>query len=203
MSEILQITGDLDLLERLIARLRESDPLNRAHNEDEAVLKWARRDYVGAWEIFEHIRRTYGDTGWLRQNMVNLAISSGDTDAAIELLQDDFDFSGDFAIAEAQLALLQGDHDRALQIALDIESSSAAPVVDLVWIYDELGEQQRLDELVSRTDALPLGPTFIAIDTITVGYVRRKRPFSLDVTPNLRKRIEEAGIMDLYGPPPP
>jgi TolB-like protein len=203
LPEILLITGDLDLLERLIARLRESDPLNQAHYEDEAILKWARRDYLGARAIFEYIRRTYGDTAWLRQNMVNLAISSGDTDAAIELLRDDFDFSGDFAIAEAQLALLQGDHDRALQIALDIESNSAAPVVDLVWIYHELGEQPRLNELVSRTDALPLGPTFIAIDTISNGLFRRKRPFSLDVTPNLKKRIEEAGITDLYWPPPP
>ena len=203
LSEILRITGDRHLDRRLTTQLQKSDPLNRRHFEGEGILKAAARDYEGARELFEYSRRTFGDTSSLRERLVVLALLSDDTAAAIELLQDDFDFSGDYAYYEAQLALLQGDRDRALQIALDIESNSAAPILGLVGIYKELGEEQRLYDLVSRTDALPLGPTFIAIETFSSGYFLQKRPFSLDATPNLKKRIEEAGIKDLYEPPPP
>ena len=57
--------------------------------------------------------------------------------------------------------------------------------------YLELGDADLIRSLVSRIDAMKVGPTILAIDLTARGRIIQ---FDLDDTPRLKKRLEEAGI---------
>ncbi len=57
--------------------------------------------------------------------------------------------------------------------------------------YWELGDTDRVQALVSRLDAMKVGPSILAIDLAVSGGVLR---FNLNDTPRFKKRLEEAQI---------
>ena len=128
---------------------------------------------------------------WLTEKEIYSALLQGDKAALLALLQNNVDFSGDYFYFEPLLIELQGDHETALQMAIELEKASIWPVVGLLLFYEELGDVDRMRSLVSRIDALKVGPTILAIDLTIRGRILR---FDLNDTPRLKKRLEEAKI---------
>jgi hypothetical protein len=191
IQEILQVTQEFDLGEILAKRRQQSDPLNYNGWQDEADVKINQADYEGANAILKYARSTFGENPPLKERSVLSAILSGNKETAIALLQDDFDFSGDFNYYEPFLAALQGDRATALQMADRFEDESLGYAAGLILTYHALGDAERMRSLVARLDASTVGPTLLAIDLAITGGVLR---FDLDDAPNLKKRLAEAQI---------
>jgi len=177
--------------EILAKRRQQSDPLNYNGWQDEADVKINQADYESANAILKYARSTFGENPSLNERSVLSAILSGDEETAIALLQDDFDFSGDYSYYEPFLAALQGDRTTALQLTDRFESQSIGYTAGLILTYHALGEADRMRSLVARLDASTIGPALLAIDLSITGGVLR---FDLDDAPNLKKRLAEAQI---------
>ena len=191
IQEILQVTQEFELGEILARRRQQSDPLNYNGWQDEADVKINQADYESANAILKYARSTFGENPPLKERSVLSAILSGNKETAIALLQDDFDFSGDFNYYEPFLAALQGDRATALQMADRFEDESLGYAAGLILTYHALGDAERMRSLVARLDASTVGPTLLAIDLAITGGVLR---FDLDDAPNLKKRLAEAQI---------
>jgi len=191
LQEVLLLTRRYEIAEVLAKRQQTSDPLNVNGWRDEADIRLQLNDYESATAILDHARGTFGATAILSERAVIAALLSGDRATAIALLQDDFDFSGDYFYFEPLLAALQGDLEAALRLADKPKSESARYEVGLLLTYWELGDADRIRSLVSHLDALKVGPSILAIDLAVSGGRLR---FDLNDTPRLKKRLEEAGI---------
>jgi len=191
LQEVLLLTQRYEIAEVLAKRQQTSDPLNVNGWRDEVDIRVQQENYEAAKEILNYARGTFGATAILSERAVIAALLSGDRAAAIELLQDDFDFSGDYFYFESLLAALQGDREAALRLADKPRSESARYEVGLLLTYWELGDAARIRSLVSHIDALKVGPSILAIDLAVSGGRSR---FDLNDTPRLKKRLEEAGI---------
>lgn len=191
LQEILQVSQEFEFGEILAKRRQQSDPLNYSGWQDEADIKINQGDYESADAILKVARSTFGESPSLNERSVLSAILSGNKETAIALLQDDFDFSGDFSYYEPLLAALQGDRTTALQMADRIENQSSGYNAGLMLTYHELGDAERMRSLVARLDASIIGPALLAIDLAITGGVLR---FDLDDAPRLKKRLEEAQI---------
>ncbi len=191
LQEILLLNQDFEMAELLAKRRQNADPLNINGWQDEADIRVQQRDFEGAATLFEYIRGMFGETPQLTEREIYSALLSGDKATALALLQADFDFSGDYFYYEPLLAALQGDRELALQIAEKQQEGSARYEIGLLTTYWELGEADRIRSLVSRIDALKVGPTMLAIDLAISGGILQ---FDLNDTPRLKKRLEEAQI---------
>ena len=191
IQEILQVTQDFELGEILAKRRQQSDPLNYNGWQDEADVKINQGDYASADTILKYARSTFGESPSLNERSILVALLRGNKETAIALLQDDFDFSGDFSYYEPLLAALQGDRTTALQMTDRFEDQSTGYLAGLIFTYHELGDAERMRSLVARLDASTIGPALLAIDLAIAGGVMR---FDLADAPNLRKRLEEAQI---------
>jgi len=191
LQEILQVTQDFELGEILAKRRQQFDPLNYNGWQDEADIKINQGDYESANAVLKYARSTFGENPSLNERSILSAILSGNREAAIALLQDDFDFSGDFSYYEPFLAALQGDRTTALQLTDRFESQSIGYTAGLILTYHALGDAERMRSLVARLDASTIGPALLAIDLAITGGVLR---FDLDDAPNLKKRLTEAQI---------
>ncbi len=191
LQEILQVTQEFELGEILAKRRQQSDPLNDHGWQDEADVKINQGDYEGAAAILTYARSTFGESPSLNERSIIIAILNGNKATAIALLEDDFDFSGDFSYYEPLLAALKGDRTTALQIADTFEDRSIGYSAGLLLTYHELGEAERMRSLVARLDASKVGPALLAIDLAITGGILR---YDLDDAPNLKKRLEEAQI---------
>ncbi|MDX2413303.1 MAG: hypothetical protein QNK16_12685 [Woeseiaceae bacterium] len=191
IQEILQVTQDFELGEILAKRRQQSDPLNYNGWQDEADVKINQGDYASADTILKYARSTFGESPSLNERSILIAMLSGNRKTAIALLQDDFDFSGDFSYYKPLLAALHGDRTKALQMTDRFENQSAGYLAGLLFTYHELGDAERMRSLVARLDASTIGPALLAIDLAITGGILK---FDLDDAPNLKKRLEEAQI---------
>jgi tetratricopeptide (TPR) repeat protein len=191
LQEILLLNQEIEIAEILAKRRQLSDPLNMGGWQDEADIRLQQRDFEGMATLFEQIRGMFGDSPVLIEREIYSALLQGDKTSVLELLQDDFDFSGDYNYLEPLLLALQGDHDGAIQLINEAQSKSTWQMYGSLMIYEEIGDADRMRELVSRVDALETGPTMLAIDLTIRGRILR---FDLNDTPRLKKRLEEAQI---------
>ena len=191
LQEILLLAQEYEVAEVLAKRQQVSDPLNINGWQDEADIRLQQGDYAGAEEMLSFARGKFGGTAQLNERSILAALMGGDKAAAIALLQEDFDTSGDYFYYESLLAALQGDREGALQLADKQQDGSARYEVGFLLAYWELGDTDRTRLLVSRLDAMKVGPSILAIDLAVSGRLLR---FNLDDTPRLKKRLEEAGI---------
>jgi len=191
LPEILLLTHQIEIAEMLAKRRQQTDPLIPAGWQDEADIRIRQGDYEGSARILQHALGAFGRSATLTERQVLTAVVSGNKAEAIELLQDNFDYSGDYDYYEPLLHALQGNTTMALQLADKIESNLQQPNTGLLLTYAELGDDGRMRSLASRLDALKVGPTILGLDVAINGGIMR---FNLDDTPNFKKRLEEAQI---------
>jgi hypothetical protein len=191
LQEILLLNQELEMAELLSKRRQLSDPLNMSGWQDEVDIRVQQRDFEKVAALFGYMRGMFGETPQLTEREIYSAMLQGDKAAVLALLQNDVDFSGDYFYFEPLLLALQGDHEAAHQMAIEMEKGSTWPTFGLLLFYEELGDVDRVRSLVSRVDALKAGPTILAVDLTIRGRVLR---FDLNDAPNLKKRLEEAQI---------
>jgi TolB-like protein len=191
LFEILLVNHKFDTAAAIFEHRKKVDPLNAAAWRNAIDLELSRRDPVAAATLLEEARRKFGDTQALREREVTIQLLAGNKAAAIELMQSGFDFSADFAYMEPFLAALQGDKERALELALEIENRSAIAHEGLVWVYLEIGDDDRARKLIAAIDSSKLGPATLALRLAFSGFTYK---LGTDAAPNLRKRLGEARI---------
>ena len=188
---ILALAQEFEIAEFLAKRRQKMDPLSNNGWQEEVDIRIQEGDFESARAILKYARGVFGDSRTLSEREIATALSSGDKASAITLLQNDFDFSGDYAYNEPLLAALLGNRAAALQLADKLENESTVPQVGLLLTYWELGDADRSRSLVSRIDALKVGPSILAIDLAFGGGIMR---YNLDDAPRLKKRLAEAQI---------
>jgi adenylate cyclase len=191
LAEILLLNREFEIAEYFAKRRQKDDPLNIGGWLDEADIRIQQGDFASADALLEHSRNTFGTTATLNERAVLAALMAGDRERAIALLQNDFDFSGDYYYYEPLLAAIQGNRDAALKLADEIESAKEHPDNGLLLAYSELQDTERLRSLVSRIDASKVGSAVLALDLAINGQVFR---FDIEDAPNLKKRLQEARI---------
>jgi len=191
LQEILLLNQEIEIAEMLAKRRQLSDPLNSGGWQDEADIRVQQHDFERAAALFDYARSKFGDTPALIERKLYSALLQGDKATVLAVLQNDIDFSGDYFYYEPLLAALQGDRELALQIVEKQQEGSARYEIGLLITYLELGDADLIRSLVSRVDAMKVGPTILAIDLTIRGRTIR---FDLNDTPRLKKRLEEAGI---------
>jgi adenylate cyclase len=191
LAEILMLNREFEIAEYFAYRRQKDDPLNIGGWLDEADIRIQQGNFASADALLEYSRNTFGTTATLNERAVLSALMAGDRERAVALLQNDFDFSGDYSYYAPLLAAIQGNRDAALKLADEIESAAEYPDNGLLLTYAELQDTERLRSLVSRIDALKIGPTILALDIAINGQVFR---FDIDDAPNLKKRLQEARI---------
>jgi adenylate cyclase len=97
-----------------------------------------------------------------------------------------------FGVVAGPLTLAaRGRTDDALAALETRRAAAAQPDAGLtLWVYAAAGQRQRANDLAARMDAWPAGPLLLAT---VITYCMCGAPFDLEVTPRLRRRLEEAG----------
>jgi TolB-like protein len=191
LNEIFMMSGNFELAELIDRNRQRLDPLNRNAARDLAFTASRSGDYAGASRIIDATRRSLGDSAPLREAEIMNEIARGDRLSVIELLQSDFEFSAGYDYLRPLLIALQGDKERAAQLADELDDAGVWPDYFLLLTYSEIGDRNRARSLAARIDALALGPAILGVN---VGFSGGVLWFDLDDTPNFRNRLEEAQI---------
>ena len=191
LQEILTLAGEIELTETFAGDRQRLDPLNSLAGRDLALIKAHQGDHEAASRIIDTTRRSLGDSAPLREAAIMNAILRKDRLAAIELLQDDFDFAEAYRYLRPILLALQGDKEGAVILADELYDPNGWPEYLLLLVYAQTGDTDRARSVAARIDALPLGPAMLGVN---LGFQGDILWFDVDDTPNFRKRLEEAQI---------
>jgi TolB-like protein len=191
LHEILLLSGEIELAEIFAESSKRDDPIGRGGWEDSLEIYIRRREWEAASALIGQLRRNLGDRDRLHEYEIQIANLQGDRVAALRALEGDIDLSGELAHLRPMLAAFQGDEEKAVRLATEIENATAWPNYYLIWPYFQMGDHSRLRDLVQRVDALAVGPTILGLELAFNGGVWT---FDLDDAPNFRKRLEEAQI---------
>jgi hypothetical protein len=189
LPEILLVVDELEVLKKIADHRIVVDPLNISSFLDQADILAARGDLVGATQQADLIRRRFGTSNRLREAEVRYAMRGGNFDLAVQLMEDGFDTSTDYAYFQPILAAINGNHMEAR--ALSKAFLSTNPELTMTVVYSLIGDRDAARAEVARVDALPAGPTSISMDLIQFsGGIW----FDIDDAPRLKKNFEQAGI---------
>jgi tetratricopeptide (TPR) repeat protein len=146
--------------------------------------------YAEAIEKVRRARGIAGDSTFLTFQEAIAHALSGDLDTAIRIFstgifQDEIDATATRAVARA----LKGDEGEARRLAAEVEAQF--PQYDLLWVYHQLGDEEKVTRLAREIDAGLLGPQRLVL---SIGQMGNRMVFSIDDTPNLRARLSEMGI---------
>ena len=191
LQEILGLAGEIELTEAFARNRQQIDPLNRIAARDMALIKAQQGDHDAASRIIDATRRSLGDSAPLRETEILNAMLRRDRSAAIELLQDDFEFPDGFRYLQPLLLALQGDKEGATRLADELYDAKGWPEYMLLLTYTEIGDRSRARSVAASIDASPLGPAMLGVN---LGFQGNVLWFDVDDTPNFRKRLEEAQI---------
>jgi TolB-like protein len=190
LHEILLMSGDLDLAQAMAESSRRVDPLNRGPWTDLAEIKVRRGNLDAAGAAIEEIRRTHGDIAYLMEVEVIIALHRGDKENALRLLQKDYEYAENMLYLKAIRSILEGDIETAEALIEEMQVSGSMMERFLIPVYYEMGDKERLRELVRRIDGYEFGSVLLGID---VAYSSALL-FDLNDAPNFRTRLEEARI---------
>jgi len=192
LVEVMLAFGAYGAVETWLAERQAADPLNSTAIEDLIILHARRGEYDRAVEVLDEARRRYGETDRMRERAIVLAMLRHDPASALAVLDRGFDVFEDYDHFEPLRLALHGDRDAALKLAdsLDRPDEHLWKNYDLFWTYYALGEQQRMREIVARTDGSLPGPVIMLVDFSVTGTLR----LSPDEMPVFRSRLAEAGI---------
>ena len=187
--EILSLVGETDLLKAIVEHKIAVDPLNISAWLDLAEVYVQQRNYPAAYAGIDDIRHRFGVSNRLRELEVRIALAREEHQLAIELMGVGFDMSSDYFTFQPIFSALQGDYEKALSLANKLKESS--PAYSMSYLYTLMGDEDAARAEISRIDALPAGPTLLALELIQYPGLFG---FSIDDAPQLKARFEEAGI---------
>ena len=193
LQEILLMAGEFDLAQAIAESDLRTDPLNRRPLENLLEVAMRRGDLETVKSGIEEMRRTHGDTPYLIELEIQMALLRGDKANALRLLQNsnDDDYTENMQYLRALRAILEGDIKSAEAFIKKIESSSLMQERYLITVFYESGDKERLSAVVNRMDGYEFGAVLLSIE---VAYSSSRIKFDLDDTPNFKARLEEAQI---------
>ncbi len=146
--------------------------------------------YAEAIETARRARGIAGDSSFLTYKEAQAHAFSGDLDTAIRMFSAGIHRdSVDVTAFQAMASALTGNEREARRLAAEIEAQY--PQFDLLWVYHQLGDEEKVARLAHEIDAGPLGPQRLLL---SIGDLGNRMAFDLDDTPNLRARLAEMEI---------
>ena len=186
-DEVMMLMGEFDLLESIVRERMQTDPLNGNLVRDLANLYLVRGDYDAARSTLDQLRRQFGDWPRLWDIEVRIALAEKDYPTAVRVLQSGPDLEGDFRYFLPVLYILRGEEDEARRLIAEIDIGVGTANI----ASSMLGDKDRIRKTLERIDQMPSGPTSLAMDLV---YFARLVSFDTTATPNLNRRLAEAGI---------
>jgi hypothetical protein len=148
-------------------------------------------DYERADGLVVAMRQKFGMSAPLYDSQLSLYMLRGDTEGAIEFMQNNPPPPSDYAFFGSVLPALQGNKELALQLVAEFDKPDRWPSPRLFLTYTALGDRERYQALVSRIDRLPAGHAILGMELANNGGVLW---MDLDRAPNFKRRLEEARI---------
>ena len=193
LTVILSFNGELEMLRSIYDYKIETDPLHAGNWSSRAAMLSVFGEFDAAEDAIERGRATAGDHPWLHEDELLLAIARRDRGTVLTLLQ------RPAAILTPQqrdwraayLAAVEGDYDRAEELAEEVDAREPWPQEQLLLVYHETGDLARARELTARIDNLAAGPTILAR---TISLSHNMLFFDIADAPNFSTRLAEADI---------
>jgi TolB-like protein len=193
LTVILSLNGEWEALRNLSDHDIETNPLHGGIWSSRAVMLGSLDEFHLAEDAIERGRTTAGDHPWLHDDELFLAIARRDRETVLTLLRRSAPI-----LTPAQrewravyLAAVEGDYDRAKELAEEIDAREPWPQVQLLLVYHETGDLARARLLTARIDDLAAGPAILAR---TISLSHNMLFFDIADAPNFAARLAEAEI---------
>ena len=191
LQEALRLYGANELARQICDVRIAADPLNSNAYGDQLDGAIRAADYDRADGLVVAMRQKFGMSAPLYDSQLSLYMLRGDTEGAIEFMQNNPPPPSDYALFGSVLPALQGNKELALQMVAEFDKPEKWPSPRLFLTYTALGDRERYQALVSRIDELPAGHAILGMEIANNGGVLW---MDLDRAPNFKRRLEEARI---------
>ena len=189
-NEVLVFLGEFETAELLAQHRNRVDPLAPTGLMDLVDLELQRGNFDGARTYLAGVRSQFGNSPAAQWRAIEIEITEGNKEAALALLTDDFISIRTYSYYKPIRAVFQGDLDEARRLADVLEASGEFDGF-LPIVFSAIGDRERARQAVRNIDSNIAGPAILALRLST-----QASPFwfDLDDAPNLRRRLEEAGV---------
>ena len=189
-NEVLVFLGEFETAELLAQHRNRVDPLAPTGLMDLVDLELQRGNFDGARTYLAGVRSQFGNSPAAQWRAIEIEITEGNKEAALALLTDDFISIRTYSYYKPIRAVFQGDLDEARRLADVLEASGEFDGF-LPIVFSAIGDRERARQAVRNIDSNIAGPAMLALRLST-----QASPFwfDLDDAPNLRRRLEEAGV---------
>ena len=188
LQNILIVTENLDLLQKYVEKWVKNDPLDPIAWATVVDIKLKRENFQAAKDLITEGRQIAGDHAWLRYAELEIAILEGNRDEVIKLLNRMLDEEKWYP---AYLAAVEGDYETAGRLAQELTEKSSWPNENLLFVYHEMGDQEKVQNLARQVDQLIAGAAkFLRLQSVSGNTLF----FDLADTPNYAAKLEQAGI---------
>lgn len=188
LHNILILNENFDLLLTIDKEWAKDDPLEPIVWSSLADIENLRGNYKAAQDYITRGRQMAGDHTWMRWSDFSVAAYQGNRDEAIILLER---MVNDETWYPVYLAAMKGDYETAAHLARELSEKFDHPQVNLIKIYYEMGDQEKLRTLAKRIDQLAIGAAILGIFISTSDNALY---FDLADTPNFAAKLDQAGI---------
>jgi adenylate cyclase len=188
-AHALLISGEFELARSRAERALRADPLDGSAWWNLAKIETCAGGYEAARSTIAEGLRTAGNYPMLGGLDLTIATLEGDYAAALNrsaVSGSGYSAALAFALRAERDSALQRAHRTALQ-----RTRVAWPQARWLRVYHELGEAERVRELVRQMDALPTGPAILAVHVLETGCALT---FDVGDTPAFAARLREAGV---------
>lgn len=189
-NEVLVFLGEFETAELLAQHRNLVDPLAPTGLMDLVDLELQRGNFDGARTYLAGVRSQFGNSPAVQWRAIEIEITEGNNEAALALLTDDFISIPTYSYYQPIRAAFQGDLDEARRLADALEAAGEFDGF-LPIVFAAIGDHERARQAVRNIDGSIAGPAMLALRLST-----QASPFwfDLDDAPNLRRRLEEAGV---------
>ena len=189
-NEVLVFLGEFETAELLAQHRNRVDPLAPTGLMDLVDLELQRGNFDGARTYLAGVRSQFGNSPAAQWRAIEIEITEGNKEAALALLTDDFISIRTYSYYKPIRAVFQGDLDEARRLADALEAAGEFDGF-LPIVFSAIGDRERARQAVRNIDSNIAGPAILALRLST-----QASPFwfDLDDAPNLRRRLEEAGV---------
>lgn len=188
-TDLVVSVADPELARRLIAAEVDANPLDPVPWSTLAGIDLVQGRIDAALAVVDEGRRTAGDHRYLQEAEIFATAKAGRRAELVEALRR-YQYASTGGAFGAWLDAATGDTVAARQAVTEAMAPGRWPNEDLLFVMRELGDREAAAELAARVDGLTVGPAILLRAVAFCGCV----PFDPADTPNLRARLDEAGI---------
>ena len=179
------------LLDKINDKALSCNPLSTTNYLGAIASSFVNKHYEKVFTLIEQNEKVTVVHDWALQIKLLTYLTLGETESALATIDE---INNEYSIANAKYIYWSFMKDKAKALDAYNQLNSIYPNEEdriKLQMHAMLGEREQANQLATQIDAQPAGPfkIMLAITTCFCGA-----PFDLEATPNLKKRLKEAGI---------